>query len=165
MDAPPRTLPQAVRRAAELWPDRVAWVFDLRDGPEAQVSTSLTFAEVAAGAEQVAHHLRSRGIRAGDRVGVLLHNRPEAALTWLALAQLGATAVPLNTKLRHADASWILAKARAVALVATPALAEGIAPVGIPVFDVAGHHARAGRGHRTAGHPGDRRSRLRRRTR
>ena len=144
MDALPRTLPQAVRRAAELWPDRVAWVFDLRDGPEAQVSTSLTFAEVAAGAERVARHLRSRGIRAGDRVGILLNNRPEAALTWLALAQLGATAVPLNTKLRHGDASWILAKARAVALVTTPALAEGIAPLDIPVIDVADFAAELG---------------------
>ena len=137
MDATPRTLPEAVRRAADLWPDRTAWVFDLRDGPEAGASESLTFAEIAEASDRIVRHLRASGIRSGDRVAVLLHNRPEAALTWLALARLGATSVPLNTKLRHDDAGWILAKSRAVALVTTPALAEGIAPVGIPVIDVA----------------------------
>ena len=35
MDDAPRTLLEAVRRAADLWPDRIAWIFDLRDGPEA----------------------------------------------------------------------------------------------------------------------------------
>ena len=126
------TLPGAVRRAAELWPDRTAWVFDLREGPEPECSTTLTFSEVAASVDRIARHLRDRGIRAGDRVAVLLHNRPEVPLTWLALATLGATAVPLGTKLRHDDAGWILAKSRAVAIVTTPALAEGIAPIAIP---------------------------------
>ena len=138
MDAAPRTLPEAVRRAAELWPDRTAWVFDLRDGPEPGASASLTFAEISAASDRIARHLRARGIRAGDRVAVLLHNRPEAALAWLALARLGATSVPLSTRLRHDDAGWILAKSRAAALVTTPALAEAIAPVDIPVIDVAG---------------------------
>lgn len=132
----PDTLPQAVRRAADLWPDRTAWIFDLREGPEPSASTSLTFAEVADGVDRVARHLRERGIRTGDRVAVLLHNRPELPLTWLALAQLGATAVPLGVKLRHDDAGWILAKSRAVALVTTPALAAGIAPISVPVIDV-----------------------------
>lgn len=136
-DDAPRTLPEAVRRAAELWPDRPAWIFDLRDGPEADSSASLTFAEIRASSERIARHLRARGIRAGDRVAVLLHNRPETALTWLALAHLGATAVPLGTKLRHDDAAWILAKSRAASLVTTPALAEAIGPVTIPVIDIA----------------------------
>lgn len=137
MDDAPRTLPEAVRRAAHLWPDRTAWVFDLREGPEPGTSTSLTFAEIAEMSDRIARHLRACGIRAGDRVAVLLHNRSEAALTWLALARLGAASVPLNTKLRHDDAAWILAKSRAVAVVTTPALADSIAPVGIPVIDVA----------------------------
>jgi carnitine-CoA ligase len=131
----PATLPEAVRRAARLWPDRVAWVFDLRDGPEA--SATLTFAEIESGTDRIARHLRRRGIRPGDRVAVLLRNRPEAALAWLALARLGASSVPLNTKLRHDDAGWILAKSRAVALVTTPELAESISPIGLPLIDVA----------------------------
>lgn len=133
----PRTLPEAVRRAAALWPERTAWVFDLRDGPEAGTSAAFTFAEIRASSERIARHLRAQGVGSGDRVALMLHNRPEIALTWLALAHLGATAVPLNTKLRHDDAAWILAKSRAVALVSTPELAHAIAPVTIPVIDIA----------------------------
>lgn len=133
----PSTLPEAVRRAATLWPDRIAWIFDLRDGPEPHASATLTFADIAEATERIARHLRARGVRSGDRVAILLHNRPESALTWLALSRLGAAAVPLNTRLRHDDAAWILTKSRAVALVSTPTLAEGISPVTIPVIDVA----------------------------
>ena len=136
MDDAPRTLPEAVRRAARLWPDRTAWVFDLREGPEPEASATLTFADIDVAVDRIARHLRARDVRAGDRVALLLHNRPELALTWLALARLGATAVPLNTKLRHDDAGWILAKSRAVAIVSTPELAERIAPVRIPVIGV-----------------------------
>lgn len=135
-DDTPRTLPEAVRRAATLWPDRPAWIFDLRDGPAAASSISLTFAEIRDASERIARHLRTHGVRSGDRVAILLHNRPEIALTWLALAHLGATAVPLGTKLRHDDAAWILAKSRAVSLVTTHELARTIAPVTIPIIDV-----------------------------
>ena len=131
------TLPGALRRAAELWPDRIAWIFDLREGPEPEASATLTFSDVARGVDRLARHLRSRGVRAGDRVALLLHNRPEVPLLWLALARLGATAVPLNTKLRHDDAGWILAKSHSVAVVTTPELGDQVAPLTIPVIDVA----------------------------
>ena len=133
----PRTLDEAVRRAAELWPDDTAWIFDLREGPEPEASTTLTFAQVADGVERMARQLRARGITSGDRVAVMLHNRPEFALAWLALASLGAAMVPLGVKSRHDDAAWILAKSRATALITTPALAALIAPVQVPVIDVA----------------------------
>ena len=133
----PATLPQAVRRAAQAWPDRTAWIFDLREGAEPQCSATLTFAEVAERVDRTARHLRDRGIHSGDRVALLLHNRPEVPLTWLALAQLGATAVPLGVKLRRDDAGWILAKSRAKAIVTSADLATAIAPVDVPVIDVA----------------------------
>ncbi len=132
----PSTLDEAVRRAGELWPDRTAWIFDLRDGPEPEASTSLTFAEVAAGVDRVARHLRRRGVIAGQRVAVMLHNRSEYSLTWLALARLGATMVPINVKSRHDDATWILDRAHAEGLVSTPALAAQIAPLPTPLLDV-----------------------------
>ena len=151
-----QTLPDAVRRAAERWPDRTAWIFDLRDQPsDASTSepslataahqqqrateqvTILTFAEVAAAVERMARQLRAQGIGPGDRVAVMLHNSPEFALAWLALAHLRATMVPLSVKSRHDDAGWNLAKSRAVAVITTPVLASSIAPLAIPVIDVA----------------------------
>ena len=134
----PRTLDEAVRRAADLWPDRTAWIFDLREGPEPEASATLTFAQVADGVDRVCHHLQAHGVSRGDRIAVMLHNRPEYALTWLALARLGAAMVPLSVKSRHDDAAWILAKSRATALVTAPELAHLIAPIATPVIDVAG---------------------------
>jgi crotonobetaine/carnitine-CoA ligase len=133
----PTTLDAAVRRASELWPDRTAWIFDLRDGPEPETSVFMTFAEVAVGVDRVARHLRRRGVLAGQRVGVMLHNRAEYSLVWLALARLGATMVPINVKSRHDDAAWIIARSRAVALVSTPELAALIEPTDAPLIDIA----------------------------
>ena len=137
-----RTLPDAVRRAAERWPDRTAWIFDLREQVSDSAShdradvTALTFAEVANEVERMARHLRAQGIGAGDRVAVMLRNGPEFALAWLALAQLRATMVPLSIKSRHDDAGWILAKSRAAAVITTYEFAALIAPLGIPVINV-----------------------------
>jgi crotonobetaine/carnitine-CoA ligase len=65
-----------------------------------------------------AQTLRDRGVRAGDRVAVLLGNEASFPLTWLALSLLGATAVPVNTKYQTADASHVLRACRASAIVA-----------------------------------------------
>src|SRR5690242_6313594 len=40
--------------------------------------------------------LRERGVQAGDRVALLIRNEVAFPLTWLALARLGAAAVPVN---------------------------------------------------------------------
>lgn len=137
----PRTLPGAVRRAAELWPDRTAWIFDLRDGPIPDASGSLTFADIAAAVDTAAAYLRESGVRAGDRVATLLDNRPELPITWLALATLGAVGVPLSVKYRQDDAGYILQRARVRALVSEPDLAATIgmspqaaAAAGIPLL-------------------------------
>ena len=132
----PSTLDEAVRRAAETWPDRTAWIFDLREGPEPAASTSMTFAEVAAGVDRVAHHLHHRGIRAGQRVAVMLHNRSDYSLIWLALARLGAAMVPISVKSRHDDASWILDRSQAAAVVSTAELISNIAPVSTSVIEL-----------------------------
>jgi carnitine-CoA ligase len=100
-----------LRSAAERWPSRVAWTFD--------PGRRLTFAEVDALASGYAQALRSRGIRRGDRVGLLLRNQPEFPLMWLALAKLGAPMVPLNVKYRSVDASHVLRSSGVVAVVST----------------------------------------------
>src|SRR6201996_8877607 len=105
----PGTLAEAVRVAAQRWPDRVAWRFDPGD--------VLTFADVdrlVAGDAQV---LGERGVQAGDRVALLLANEAAFPLTWIALSLLGAAAVPLNTRYQTADAEHVLRAARVSAIV------------------------------------------------
>src|SRR5438128_11450720 len=56
-----------------------------------------TFAEFRARSNQLAHTLSRLGIRRGDRVGVILSQRPETAVVHLAAYKLGAIALPLST--------------------------------------------------------------------
>jgi carnitine-CoA ligase len=105
----PETLTAAVRAAAQQWPDRIAWRFDPGD--------RLTFADVNRLTAGYAAALRERGVRAGDRVALLMRNEPGFPLTWLALAQLGAAAVPVNTRYQTADAEHVLRACRASAIV------------------------------------------------
>ena len=113
----PDTLAGAVRAAARQWPNRIAWRFDPGD--------QLTFAEVHRLTAGYASALRDRGVRAGDRVAVLLGNEAAFPLTWLALSLLGAAAVPVSTWYQTADAGHVLRVCRASAIVA----AERFAPL------------------------------------
>ncbi|HEX4256595.1 MAG TPA: AMP-binding protein, partial [Streptosporangiaceae bacterium] len=101
----PGTLAEAVRVAAERWPDRVAWRFDPGD--------VLTFADVDRLTAGYAQVLGERGVQAGDRVALLLANEAAFPLTWIALSLLGAAAVPLNTRYQTADAEHVLRACRA----------------------------------------------------
>ncbi|MCU0294867.1 MAG: AMP-binding protein [Candidatus Nanopelagicales bacterium] len=124
--APVKDLVAAVDRAARLWPDRPAWTFDPGE--------CLTFADVRRRSLGLAAALADRGIVAGDRVAVMLDNRAEFPLTWLALARLGAAMVPLNPQYRTEDAGHILEHSGAAALVTNAALAQTRADV--PVLEV-----------------------------
>ncbi|HET6868895.1 MAG TPA: AMP-binding protein, partial [Solirubrobacteraceae bacterium] len=105
MSLPP-TLPGLLRRAAQLWPDRVAWTFD-------EHGESLTFADVDARSDAVARVLAGNGVRQGDHVAVMLDNVPAFPLAWLAITKLGAAMVPVNTNYRRYDAAHLLAHSQA----------------------------------------------------
>lgn len=55
-----------------------------------------TYAEFNGWANRIAAVLRERGLRAGQRVAVLLHNRPEALAVVTAVVKLGAVAAMVN---------------------------------------------------------------------
>src|SRR3954447_4684845 len=75
--------------AVERWPDRPAWTFVAEDG----VERTLTFSAVGDQTSRLAQSLRERGVQPGDRVAVMLDNRPEFPLVWFALMRLGAAMV------------------------------------------------------------------------
>ena len=74
-------------------PSRLAMIYEDDTG---QVSTH-TFAEFRARSNQLAHVLSRLGITRGDRVGIILSQRPETAVAHLAAYKLGAIALPLAT--------------------------------------------------------------------
>ncbi len=81
-------------------------------------SSSLTWQELDAYANRVAHWALSKGLRRGDVVALLMENRPEFIAIWLGLSRIGAVTAMLNTNLtgerlahclREADvAHWIV---------------------------------------------------------
>jgi acyl-CoA synthetase (AMP-forming)/AMP-acid ligase II len=58
----------------------------------------LTYRELAGQAARLAGGLAARGVRPGDRVALLIGNRPEFLITICAVVRLGALAVPLGTR-------------------------------------------------------------------
>ncbi|TQC41750.1 long-chain fatty acid--CoA ligase [Rhodococcus sp. WS4] len=76
-----------------------------------------TYAQFNDRVDRLAQVLRSRGIRPGDRVAVLLNNRPEAVEVVFAAIRAGAIYVPLNRRLTPAELVAILQDALPTALV------------------------------------------------
>jgi crotonobetaine/carnitine-CoA ligase len=61
--------------------------------------TSWTYAEFFEAAQRIAGGLRLRGLEPGDRVGIMLPNRSEYALTWLGSVVAGTIDVAINNGL------------------------------------------------------------------
>ena len=72
-------------------PERIALVHKRPDGAVDRI----TFGDLIEQTNRIANMFVSNGIAPGDRVGLLLPQRPETALAHIALYKLGAIAVPL----------------------------------------------------------------------
>lgn len=103
------TLARTFAARAREHPERTLLVADGR---------SLTYGQVDARSSALAAALAELGIEAKDRVAVVMPNWPEWIITLLAAAKLGATVVPLNSRLsyhelkyqlRHAEVSAVFA--------------------------------------------------------
>jgi len=106
-------------------PSRLALVFENDDG---RISR-FTFGDVAKLSNRLANVLLARGLTRGDRVGILLPQRPEAAIAHVACYKAGLIAVPLFT-LFGADAlEYRLANSGASALVADEASLAKLADI------------------------------------
>ena len=81
----------ACDRHAEISPDRVALIFE----DEAGHVERYRFRDIAQRSNQFANVLRAHGLDAGDRLGVLLPQSPEAAIAHIAAYKSGIIAVPL----------------------------------------------------------------------
>lgn len=78
---------------ADKEPNREALVFVNEDSDIA----SYTYADLRRLSNQLANLLRSRSVQPGDRIGVLLPQRPATAYAHIAALKLGAISIPLFT--------------------------------------------------------------------
>ena len=74
--------------------------------------------------------LHRRGVSSGDRVMILMLNRPEFVETCLAATMLGAIAVPVNFRLTPPELGYLVDDCGAAVLVTEPMLAPVAAAVG-----------------------------------
>ena len=98
-------------------PDRIALA--MADG-----STSLTYAQLDARSNQLAHHLRAMGLCQGDHVAVVLENRLEFFEVTIAAMRSGLYVTPINWHLSADEAEYIVNDCGALAIIASAALTE-----------------------------------------
>ncbi|CCK26163.1 O-succinylbenzoate-CoA ligase [Streptomyces davaonensis JCM 4913] len=82
--------------------------------------TTRTYAELHDRVTRLAHALRARGLRRGDRIAYLGPNHPSYLETLFAAGTLGAVFVPLNTRLAGPEIAYQLTDSGAKALIHGP---------------------------------------------
>jgi acyl-CoA synthetase (AMP-forming)/AMP-acid ligase II len=100
----PETIPALVRAAAARFGDRHA----IEDG-----DVTLTFRELAAAGLRAARAFAAAGVRPGDRVAIWAPNIHEWVTAAIGLQSAGGVLVPLNTRLKGAEAGYILERSGA----------------------------------------------------
>ena len=105
---------------------------------------TFTFGEIEARSNRLAHVLRSRGLKRGDRLAFFLQNRVEVIDLWIAGVKLGLILVPVNVLYRERELKHILADAEPAAVVTSSDLAAWI-PAGLAVWEVDALSAEAAR--------------------
>jgi long-chain acyl-CoA synthetase len=100
--------PRGINGVARQNPDRIALVAGDR---------RITFGELDADANRVAHALTRAGVRAGDRVAVMLQNRPEVFAVWNGIARVGALVVPVSYRSLTSEVAYLVADSGAAAVV------------------------------------------------
>jgi HIP---CoA ligase len=102
------TLPRLLRRALDEFPDAEALVDN---------DVRWTFGDLVANVHRAAAAMIADGVRPGDRVAVWAPNGHRWMMAALGAVSAGAVLVPVSTRYRSAEASWILRKSGASVLV------------------------------------------------
>ncbi len=92
-----------VQRWKELHPEKAAIIFE---------GSTITYHALHRRANRVSCWLQSLGIEKGDRVAVMMRNRPEFIDLYLSCARLGAIFVPVNFRLTGPELEYILTNAQ-----------------------------------------------------
>ncbi len=114
-----------IREHAEATPDKPAVILY-------PSGTTVTFGEMEARANQLAHLFRQAGLREGDAVAILMENNEHMHTVMWAARRSGLYYVPINTHLTPAEAAYIVDNSAAKAIVGSAALR--------PVLEGLGEH-------------------------
>jgi fatty-acyl-CoA synthase len=111
----PATLSQHFDAIAARYPDRPLVISDHQ---------TFTYGQMTAWSRRIASGLIASGVRSGSQVALILGNFPEFVAVKLAIARVGATAVPINFLLRRSELRYILEQSDSVALITMSAFRD-----------------------------------------
>lgn len=111
------TLGDLLLRTAERRPGHEALVF-----PDERY----TYGEVADRARHAARRLAGLGVRRGDHVGLLMPNSPDFVFAFFGAQLLGAVVVPVNTRFRVRELSYVVDNADLVALLTSDVVEDHV---------------------------------------
>ncbi|MCP4694608.1 MAG: long-chain fatty acid--CoA ligase [Desulfobacterales bacterium] len=121
-----------VKRWSELNPEKTAVFFE---------GERISYLELSKRVDQAGCWLQSVGIEKGDRVAVLLPNRPEFIELYLACSRLGAIFSPINFRLTAPELEYILGNLKPGLLVFDHEYSETVSSIdpdkGRPVLSLA----------------------------
>lgn len=102
------TLGSIISFNATTYPDKLAFICDGR---------SLTFAQYNMRVNRLANALVAKGLRKGDRLGILSTNQLEIVEAYGAAEKAGFIAVPINFRSERADVEYIVTHAEISAII------------------------------------------------
>src|SRR5262249_6177491 len=99
---------QLLRMAADRVPDRTAIVYH---------NQYFTFREVVGMVNCLANGLHNLGLRKGDKVCLLMTNRPEYTVSFIAAASIGVVSSPMNPAYKEREVGYQLENSDAKAII------------------------------------------------
>ena len=132
----PQTSSNCSRTRCEKTPQAVALVFEDR---------LLTYRELNARANQLAHHLLALGIRSHDRVGICAERSLDLVVGLLGILKAGAAYVPFDLAYPKDRLAFMLNDSQVQVLLTQQNLAPGLAPASgpcpLPRFRLGSHRS------------------------
>lgn len=104
------TIGSFLRRSAEANPQKTYLFFENRQ---------ISYSEFLESVNKASRAFQDLNIGKGDKICLLLRNCPEFLFAWLALAQIGAVAVFINTALKEREIHYIANHSEAKAILTT----------------------------------------------
>ncbi len=112
-----KTVQELIAGQAQAMPDKVFMYY--RD-------TTKTYRELDDISNRIGNGLLSLGIRKGDRVTLLIPNRPEFIYAWFGLMKIGAVMVPINVQFKPDEVQYIVNNSEASLIITTGAFQDAL---------------------------------------
>ncbi|MBI5439936.1 MAG: AMP-binding protein [Deltaproteobacteria bacterium] len=114
-----RTIPHVLREKVRRYGNRTFFFFKEQE---------FGYEDFDRESDRVAAGLQALGVTKGDKVAIVMNNRPEFLFLWFGLAKLGAVEVPLNTAHKGPVLTYMLDKADCKLIVAESQYLDRVGP-------------------------------------